>query len=73
MTLFFDGIPSSGGPRCFGCLGGRGLLSLGVSIVVVPSAPFSAVRASFVVSVKGATWPGTLVGPSLLTCCYRNT
>ena len=69
MTLFFDGIPSSGGPRCFGCLGARGLLSFVGSTVMVPSAPFSAVRASFVVSVRGMTWPGTFVGPSLLTCC----
>lgn len=50
MTLFFDGIPSSGGPRCFGCLGVRGLLS-----VVVASVACSPVFASFVVSFKGRT------------------
>ena len=50
MTLFFEGMPSSGGPRCFGCLGARGLLS-----VVVVSAVCSPVVASFVASVKGRT------------------
>ena len=50
MTLFFDGMPSSGGPRCFGCLGVRGLLS-----VVAVSAAGSPEVASFVASVKGRT------------------
>ena len=61
MTLFFDGIPSSGGPRCLGCLGVRVLVS------AVPSAGCSVVAAalSLVASVKGRTWPGTLVGASV--------
>lgn len=56
MTLVFEGTPSSGGPRC--------LRSLWTCVLAffVPSAPFSAVSASFVVSVKGITWPGTFVG-----------
>jgi hypothetical protein len=53
MTLVLEGTPSSGGPRC---LRSRGPWGADLS------APFFAVSASFVVSVRGATWPGTFVG-----------
>lgn len=49
MTLVLEGTPSSGGPRC--------LRSRGADFSLEP---FSAV--SFVVSVRGRTWPGTFVG-----------
>lgn len=54
MTLVLEGMPSSGGPRCFWGRGARGL----------PALPASLVAASFwlVTSVRGAAWPGTLTG-----------
>ena len=66
MTLVFDGTPSSGGPRC---LRGRRAALLPVfdgSTVVVSASPGAADKASLVVSVKPATWPGTLVGVPLV-------
>ena len=62
MTLFFDGIPSSGGPRCLGWRGARGLDSL---LIVGPVATesswiFCVLTASVVVSVKGKM-PSTAV------------
>ena len=62
MILFLDGIPSSGGPRCLVCRGVRGFES---AAGVVASAACSVAATSLVVSVKGSTWPGTLVGPSV--------
>lgn len=51
MTLVLEGTPSSGGPRCLRSRGAAGCLA--ESLLV---------SASFVVSVRGATWPGTFVG-----------
>lgn len=67
MTLFFDGIPSSGGPRCLGWRGVRGLLSAYASPV------WSRVAASFVfvMSSKGWCSVGALVGPSPLYWRYQ--
>ena len=63
MILVFDGTPSSGGPRCLRSRGARDLPVLDGSTSRAPSVPGAAVRASLVVEVKGAAWPGTLVGP----------
>jgi hypothetical protein len=52
MTLVLEGTPSSGGPRCLRSRGAAGCLA----------AESLLVSASFVVSVRGATWPGTFVG-----------
>jgi hypothetical protein len=60
MTLVLEATPSSGGPRCLRSRGSRG--SRGAESVLVSLEPFLSVSASFVVSVKGATWPGTFVG-----------
>jgi hypothetical protein len=61
MILVLLGTPSSGGPRCL-----RGRLALALPSTVMPSSPVVAVRASLVVSVRGAAWPGTLVGVPLV-------
>jgi hypothetical protein len=53
MTLVLLGTPSSGGPRC--------LRSRGAEVCLAAES-LLAVSASFVVSVRGATWPGTFVG-----------
>lgn len=66
MIFVLLGTPSSGGPRCL-----RGRLALVLPVwlgsTVRPSSPVVAVRASLVVSVRGAAWPGTLVGVPLVT------
>jgi len=54
MTLVLEATPSSGGPRCLRSRGSRGVASF--------LSPFFDVSALFVVSVRGATWPGTFVG-----------
>jgi hypothetical protein len=60
MTLVLEATPSSGGPRCLRSRGSRG--SRGAASFLASLDPFLAVSASFVVSVRGATWPGTFVG-----------
>lgn len=60
MTLSLDGIPSSGGPRCLGWRGVRGLLS------AVASSPWVTAGVSLVMSLKGSASSGALVGPSAL-------
>ena len=62
IILFLLGMPSSGGPRCL-----RGWVALVLPVLVastvMPSSPTAPERASLVVVVRPAAWPGTLVGP----------
>jgi hypothetical protein len=60
MTLVFEATPSSGGPRCL-----RGRRASVLSALSVLSSAGAAEATSLVVSVKGRTCPGTLVGPSV--------
>ena len=65
MIFVLLGTPSSGGPRCL-----RGVFALvfgGLASTLIASlSPVFAVRASLVVTVRSATWPGALVGVPLV-------
>lgn len=62
MTLVVDGMPSSGGPRCFGCLGARGLASL--------ASVEACWLASLVTSVSGS---GSVTASSVSPVAWRQS